>query len=660
MRDAQFKQTNEEHEASRLEQLSRFIADAEWPTMRNNLDADHPIRPEVSGGNGTKEARSRLMRTDDSLLCGNGPELAQAPVARQGSGAPPAPGRTSGRVILIQNVLGLVCSSHTQPKRLFAFWAGLLLMLVVGSTSALAQGHVYWAGDKIRRANLDGSNQQVVWNFPGSDVAVDPVNGKIFWAANSGITGTIMMANLNGTGSPTTLLTTTWIDQLQIDVGSGKIYWDDVGNNRIYRSNIISPSVQMLPVNPMTLRAFALDLRPSKLHLYYIDSGNVYRADLNGSNPTQLPNSIGDIFFGIAIDTCTDHLIATGVSNAINPNFPLIIRADLSDAGNETTILQDPMFPDLNVGQNPAKIMLDLNAGTMYWVVPLDGGMSTIRRAYLNGTVVQPTLTFPSGPTVIAQGSAQGANPFASGIALELTNTTCTTVGVNKDMQNNTGQIANNIEIVLAGSYVNVAHYDGYPANLFSSFTESPAAGGNTLLTWSNPNNDVQPGQIAHVGFVVPGSLVNILSVSWTHNATTIGCVSQVSTNTHLAGSSGSQVTYANNCLRCKSVPRYVGGLTVEWYAHQVPLAQLNPRTRRKPIRTDVIRRAPILLAPKATASVDVPEAPPNALFGVVTHKVSTNPRLSGPDVTTDFLEFPVTRKRSAGGPATQSPARTN
>jgi hypothetical protein len=254
-----------------------------------------------------------------------------------------------------------------------------------------------------------------------------------------------------------------------------------------------------------------------------------------------------------------------------------------------------------------------------------------------------------------------GGQQRFSGIALEPADTSCSTVGVNKDLQNNTGQVANNIEILLAGSYSNVNHYDGYPANSFSSFTESPASGGNTLLTWSNPNNDVQPGQIAHVGFNVPGSLVNILSVSWTHNETAIGCVSQVSTNTHAWGSPGSQVIYTNNCLACKSVPRYVGALRIEWYEREIPLADLNARVRRKPIRTDIIRGTPIRLEPEATARVNVPQAPPKALFGVVVHKVSTDPSLSGPDVTTDFLEFPVKRLRSRIGPAkdlVESPKR--
>jgi hypothetical protein len=544
-----------------------------------------------------------------------------------------------------------ILTSVMPARSFFLLILVVFLVQTMNMTTALAQGHVYWGGDKIRRADLDGNNPQVVWNFPGVDVAVDPVNGKIFWGDNSTGTGKIFMANLDGSGTPTVLLTTTRINQMQIDVINQKIYWIDTATNRIYRSNITSPAAVVLPLNPLTLRAIALDLRPSKLHLYYLDDGNVYRAGLNGSNPTKLLNNIGDIFYGLAIDTCTDHLFATGVTNAVLPNFPLIIRADLSDAGNETTILEDPTYPYLNVGLAPSKIMLDLNGGMMYWVVPADSnGISTVRRAYLNGIVVPPPSTSTAGPTVIAQGSSGGT--FAWGLALDLPNTTCTTVGVNKDMQNNTGQVANNIEILLAGSYANVNHYDGYPANFFLSFTESPAPGGNTLLTWSNPNNDVQPGQIAHVGFNVPGSSVNILSVSWTYNETTIGCVSQVSTNTHSWGSPGSQVIYANNCLSCKSVPRYVGALTVEWYEREIPLADLNAKVRRKPIRTDIIRLAPIRLAPEATARVNVPQAPPNAVFGVVTHKVSINPSLTGPDVTTDFLEFRVKRTRSRVVPA--------
>src|SRR5437762_3154844 len=97
----------------------------------------------------------------------------------------------------------------------------LASIMVMSINVALAQPYVYWAGDKIQRANLDGSGRMPSFcNAAGTDVAIDPVRGKIFWAVNSNLTGTIMMANLNGCGLPTPLLTTTRIDQLQIDVGA--------------------------------------------------------------------------------------------------------------------------------------------------------------------------------------------------------------------------------------------------------------------------------------------------------------------------------------------------------------------------------------------------------------------------------------------------------
>jgi len=517
---------------------------------------------------------------------------------------------------------------------------GLLAM----TTSAAAVDHVYWAGGKIRKAELTGANPTLVRNVSGSDVAVDPVHQKIFWSDPSG-SGVIMMANLNGTGTPTALLLTgTWVHELLIDVPNQTLYWDDSMNNRIHWSSIANPLVHTLPLNPLTLRAMALDLRPANRHLYYIDDDQVWRADLNGANPTQLPNSIGfgTVFGGLAVDTCTDHLIATGRGNG-----PTILRADLSDAGNLTVILQDPTWTAGTVGEDPRKIALDLHNGLMYWTVPADtnnvSGISTIRRANLDGTAMQ----------VLATTLQQDY----TGLALDLADTSCPYVGVNKDLQNNTGQIADGIKILIGGSYTALSHYDGYPANRFSKYTETPAAGGTTMLTWSHPNSGVQPGQITHVGLAIPASALNILGVFWIRDEKTIGCAHQVSTHTHSWGSPGARIIYANNTLACQRIKRYVGEMVVEWHAEQVPLADLNPRIHRKPIRTDVIHHPVISLVPGATARVPVPTAPANARFGVIVHKVSGDPKLAGPDVTTDFLEFAVTRSPVRPGPGLRGPA---
>jgi hypothetical protein len=521
----------------------------------------------------------------------------------------------------------------------------VIIMLAVSGTPGLATVFdAYWAGTVVEKGDVNGGHNHaaVDTTFGGGwDVAIDKAQGKIFWADNSSGVGQIMSGNLSGGGKMLLLTAPGFVWQLQIDAGMQTLYWADFNANRIYWTPTNgTPSVNTLPLSPQTLRAFALDLRVSKRHLYYIDDFDVWRSDLAGANLAKLPNPLwpgggapfGGVFGGLAIDTCSEQLIATAAETA--PNLPAaIVRADLANAGNVTPLL----LSTPTVGLEPRKIMLDLNVRKMYWTVNSDYGIygrSTVRRADLNGTNME----------VLAKDMVSTGT--FSGMGLDLAQTDCTTVGVNKDLQNNTGQIANDIEILIEGTYTNVAHYDGYPANQFASFTEAPDGNGNTLLSWSNPNNVVQPGQIAHVGFNLPGSSANILSVTWTRDGVTTGCPQQISTNTHAWGSPGSQVVYANNVLQCAPIPRYVGGLVVEWHARPVALADLNPRVHRRPIRTDTIRRDPIRLRPKATATVTVPTAPRNAVSGVIVYKVSTNARLTGRDVTTDFVQFPVNRNR--------------
>src|ERR1043166_1094794 len=104
----------------------------------------------------------------------------------------------------------------------------LLLMAAMIYTRVFAIDHAYFGGDKIRRVDLpNGANFTTVWNYPAVDVVVDSIHGKIFWANNatSGTTGTIMVGNLNGSGTASTLLTTVAVEQMQIDVGAQMIYW---------------------------------------------------------------------------------------------------------------------------------------------------------------------------------------------------------------------------------------------------------------------------------------------------------------------------------------------------------------------------------------------------------------------------------------------------
>ncbi|HEX3529497.1 MAG TPA: hypothetical protein VH988_20755, partial [Thermoanaerobaculia bacterium] len=461
--------------------------------------------------------------------------------------------------------------------------------------SALAADNIYWAGRDLHGApNLDGTGAHSLWsNVYSADVAVDPGNNKVYWIDISTGMTRIRVGNLDGSGTPSTLVTTSGAYELQIDVANGRIYWDDINSLTIHWSSLTTPADHVLPLHPLDLRAIALDLRSSQQSLYYIDTFDVWRSDLNGGNLTHLPNTLGagTVYSGMAIDTCNDQILVTGTEQNTPGGSTFILRADLADAGNAAYVLQDSSWTGAIVGTSPRKIEIDPHGGKMYWS---DVGLSTIRRADLSGANFEEIAN-----ASVSSGSFMG-------LALDISDPSCSTVGTNKDLRNATRQAADGIEILLKGVYRHLVHYDGYPANHFASYTESAAPGGNTRLSWSSPNNVVQPGQIAHVGFNAPGTSATILGVFWRHGKTRTGCAPQVSTNTHAWGSPGSQVIFTNNGLECRSVPRYVGGLKIEWYAAAVPLADLNARAPRKPLRVDAIGRVPILLKPGAEVKIDV------------------------------------------------------
>lgn len=312
---------------------------------------------------------------------------------------------------------------------LFRRFSSVLLAALAIESSAYAVDHVYWGGDRIRRAVLTPASPTDIWIASGGPVAVDTTTQRIYWGDNSTSSPKIMWGNLNGTGSTQVLLATGGerIDDLAIDTANQKIYWDNQTNLHIYRSSISSPAVSLLPLTPTmigTIFDIALDTRSSNAKLYWLDGINIFSCDLNGANPQKLQNPLPmAIASGMAIDPCSNRLIVVG--QAIPPNQQghalqagAIIAVDLADAGNPTTLIQDPvtLTPTWTVGLNPVKVALDVHGGKMYWAVAGDSttnGQPTIRRADLDGSAAQIIEQATSG--VI----------WSNELSLELANTAC-------------------------------------------------------------------------------------------------------------------------------------------------------------------------------------------------------------------------------------------
>jgi hypothetical protein len=243
------------------------------------------------------------------------------------------------------------------------------------------------------------------------------------------------------------------------------------------------------------------------------------------------------------------------------------------------------------------------------------------------------------------------------------------TAGINKDLQNGTGQVADEIQIVLAGAQDVASHYDGpganqpgQPAITFASFSHS-VSGGNTVLDWKTPSALVQPGYITHVGFTIHADTASILSVAWYRDGAKIGCAHQVDTNTHLLGDANATVTFSNDVTGCENIPMFVGQMAINWYVKPLDIASLRPDLLPQPIRTDTINTPALSIQPGAKKTFLLSTAgPDNAGAGVLVYAVGSDSSL-GNGATHDvvqFMSFPAKALIGFGGCVTNSDCPTH
>ena len=178
---------------------------------------------------------------------------------------------------------------------------------------------------------------------------------------------------------------------------------------------------------------------PSTLsHIYWIDSEDIYRASLDGSNVEPLVTR--GVFFGLALDVAGGQMYWTGVDR--DEGEGVIYRASLDGSNVEPLVTGEiiPLFLALDVaggqiywtggdpdegegviyrasldGSNveplvtgldePAGLALDVAGGQMYWT---DLDESIIYRASLDGSNVEPLVTRLDGPLFLALDVAGG------------------------------------------------------------------------------------------------------------------------------------------------------------------------------------------------------------------------------------------------------------
>ena len=179
-------------------------------------------------------------------------------------------------------------------------------------------GKLYWTektgnrSGKIQRANLDGSNVQLVKDLTSVslDIALDTPNGKLY-LTNSW--GKLQRLNLDGSNfEPNLVRDLQSPNHLALDVQRSKIYWteqtDDTG--KVRSANLDGSDVRLVKELTSLPRGLAVDAANRKLYLTSA-SGQIQRMTLAGSyfrpNLIMGLGSLGEI----SVDTASRKLYWT-------------------------------------------------------------------------------------------------------------------------------------------------------------------------------------------------------------------------------------------------------------------------------------------------------------------------------------------------------------
>ena len=269
----------------------------------------------------------------------------------------------------------------------------LLSTVVQDITLAKGSGKIYWTElDKIRRANLDGSNvEDIITGLKGTiDIDLDLHNRKMYWIGNA--YSRIYRANLDGSDVETIIDGEELIVDrnkhafspmnITLDSLNGKIYWGNKtvrwGISRADYDGFNIEDIRIAPVDGglfgITVDAENIQLDVKAGKIYFVDSfkKNIARVNFDGSKYENLGISIIDPY-GLALDLENRSMYWTHVSGRIR-------RASLNGENIETLLTEL---------KGPSSIALDMDARKMYWVERA----KYIRSANFDGTNVTDILT---------------------------------------------------------------------------------------------------------------------------------------------------------------------------------------------------------------------------------------------------------------------------
>jgi len=165
-----------------------------------------------------------------------------------------------------------------------------------------AAGRIYFSSNNsVMRVDADGGNLTTIFTSSGSapvgNVRVDATNGHVYVGAEGGI----KRMDLDGGNVKTVVQGIQTPRAIGLDVGAGYIYWIDANTHSDYvgRARLDGSDFTVLidhtPFVVQTSGLIDLLVDPAGGFIYYADelTGVVYRAGLDGENPTGIYTSAG-------------------------------------------------------------------------------------------------------------------------------------------------------------------------------------------------------------------------------------------------------------------------------------------------------------------------------------------------------------------------------
>jgi hypothetical protein len=186
--------------------------------------------------------------------------------------------------------------------------AGAALDIEVDETN----GFLFWTtNNAIHRADLSGANHQLVASFgtTSEGLALDPVNGKIYFGTEADGAGNdlVEVINYDGTGRATLrqLPVAAGVHDVDIDLDAGRIYWSQtdaripVADRSIYGANADGTGPIDLIFHPAGGAGTGIHFDPVDDKLYALGYTNgtddlaIYRFNPDGTSAESLVSNTG-------------------------------------------------------------------------------------------------------------------------------------------------------------------------------------------------------------------------------------------------------------------------------------------------------------------------------------------------------------------------------